>query len=181
MPLRDWWKNNSPCRNFSLVSRQLPPKCHLSVANKWTPADRWMLLWWDVVEPYQIIKDKKNLEHLCVFIKYTVYLVLPSYNTFNLFTLSLWQSNSYVYSYIYIHLLLYQCCSVLSNNIRFWLNTISIYCIMVFSFVYSEVIIQMRYYIHRINHVSVYYAEIMEIFLGYVFFSSCVLYLLCPF
>lgn len=50
---------------------------------------------------------------------------------------------------------------------------------MVFSFVYSDAIIQLCYYIHRINHVSVYYAEIMEIFLGYVFFSSCVL--LCPF
>lgn len=40
-------------------------------------------------------------------------------------------------------------------------------------------------FIHRIHHVvvycSVYYAEIMEIFLGYEFFSSCFLYLLCPF
>lgn len=61
-----------------------------------------MLLRWDVVEPYQISKDKQKIWNIYVYLLNTLYLVLPSYNTFNLFTLlSLWQSNSDVYSYVY--------------------------------------------------------------------------------
>lgn len=56
-----------------------------------------MLLRWDVVEPYQIIKDKK------IFIKYTMYLVLPSYNTFNLFTLYRCDKAIHMCNHIFIY------------------------------------------------------------------------------